>query len=124
MEEVFHVSTHYEGAVQPVLVPEDVGSIFDVRVLMARPAVEGRDGPPRPPDDEGIFTKLTPNTQYRLECKGMLKKVEAVISGGTPAVGGGAFANVKLRDDDMSGDSMCTCVVGKVCAACAGAQGG
>eukprot|EP00966_Prymnesium_polylepis_P109428 2532872-Prymnesium_polylepis.2 len=120
LEEVFHMSKGFEGAVSHELVQEDVGNTFDVRVWTARPQVAGRDGPPAAPDGGGVFSRLKPNCQYRLECKGTRKKKEVVSAG--PSLGG-AFANVKLRDEDSATDQLCTCQVGKICPACAAVAG-
>lgn len=121
------MSKHFEGEVSYALVQEDVGSTLDVRVWMARPPVAGRDGVPLSPDAAGVFSRLVPECQYRLEAQGTRKKVVA-LSSATRAVGSlaGSFANVQLREHDAHAapnDKLCACQVGKVCAACQAVAG-
>jgi hypothetical protein len=106
--------------VSHTLVQEDVGTTYDVRAWMARPPVVGRDGPPRAPDAAGIFSKVTPDCQFRLEAKGTRKSQEEAPATGA-AVLGGIFGNVQLRDEDDAGMMalQCSCQVGKPCGQCA-----
>jgi len=123
LEEVFHLAAKFEGEVSHVLVQEDVGNEFDVRAWMARPPVVGRDGAPVALDGNGVFSRLKPNSQYRLESTGTRKKVD--VPSDAPEAGGLSSMNVKMLDcdEDVSSKAMsCGCQVGKPCESCSAFQ--
>ena len=118
LEEIFQIPKLFDGTVSHSLVQEDVTNTFDVRAWMARPQVVGCDGPPKAPE-EGIFSHLTPNCQFRLETNGKRMAAAPVVEAGTGF--SGAFANLKLLEEDDVGIKgfQCTCQVGKPCGQCA-----
>ena len=117
IDEVFKLSDHYEGPITFVLVQEDVGNNFDVRAWLARPRVSGRDGPPRAPDGGGIFSRLTPNCQYRLDVTGTRKANS--VGGDAAANLGSALKKSLMLYEEAAGapeeKSSCSCLWGNPC---------
>ena len=117
IDEVFKLSENYEGLITYALVQEDVGNNFDVRAWLARPRVSGRDGPPKAPDSGGIFSRLTPNCQYRLNVNGTRKAESTALDVSTASVRGG-LGSLKLCEDvavAIEEKSSCSCLFGNPC---------
>jgi len=121
--QVFRISASHEGPFTHVLVQEDVGNNFDVRVWMARPRVVGRDAPSKRPDASGCFIGLKPNCQYRLDVvTGTRREDSPVAARASPAAVGGLIRGMAALHDDMPlmedrayHGASCSCLWGNPC---------
>ena len=113
MEEQFRLSDDFVGRLSCVLVEEDAGQNFEARAWMARKRVYGRDGPARAVDASGGFSRLKPNSQYRLEVSGTRRESH------TPSDGAWQRGPTLPEQDTcaiVEDRASCSCLWGSPCA--------